>query len=89
MNAYIICADWEFNLWDFFWNVATVIEMLRNLPSNIHFHLIPVIEGHNTPVVETVLGFKILFSRSSIMLMAYEYFTGENIKKKTFKCKCQ
>ena len=38
-------------------------------------------EWHNTPIVETVRGFKILFSQSNITFMAYEYFTGENIKK--------
>lgn len=46
-------------------------------------------EQHNTPIVETVWGFKILFSQSNITFTVYEYFTGENVKKKTFKCKCQ
>lgn len=45
-------------------------------------------EWHNTPIVKTVWGFKILFSQSNITFMLYEYFIGENIKK-TFKCKCQ
>lgn len=64
-----------FYLWDFSWNVFTdtVIEMLRNLLLNIPFHLIPEIEWQNTPVVETILGLKFLFSQSSITRMVYEF----------------
>lgn len=39
--------------------------------------------------MEPFLVFKILFSQSNIASMACDYFTGENIKKETFKCKCQ
>lgn len=75
---------WAFCLWDIFWNVATdtVIEMLRNLPSNIHFDWIPVLEWHNMPVVETIWGFKILFSQGSLRLMDYEYLQVKTSKRK-------
>lgn len=46
-------------------------------------------EQHSTLTMEPILVFKILFSQSNIASMACDYFTGEDIKQETFKCKCQ